>query len=146
VQFRFGRRLRHPFFPALKLTSAADARDQTSALYGEFDELCRAAASGVRVARAVFPLLPQCDPFLTSAQRDRLWELFEVPIYVLVRDGCGRVVGFECEAQEGIHLPDGVRPAARLTEIRSAICECGRPGDRLVSKAPREHADRALAV
>ena len=132
MRFPFRRRLNHPFFPALKLTPATEAKNVTAALCGDFAELCRAAARGVRVERAVFPLLSSLDPVLTNVQRDLLWELFEVPIYLLLLDGHGLLAGYECEAQHGIHVVDGYRQPSDVSILESNTCECGRSGARLV--------------
>jgi hypothetical protein len=145
VRIGFGSRLRHPFFPALRLTPAADVRHEASALCGGFTELCRAASRGARVERAVFPLLPSADPVLTVAQRDLLWRLFRVPVYALLLDGYGRVAGYECEAQQGIHVVENYCPGSDFTLIEQGMCECGRPGARLVpAESVEDAAESAL--
>jgi hypothetical protein len=141
VRFSFGRRLRHPFFPALKLTAASFAPPEVFALCGGFEELCRAAAGGVRVDRAVFPLRPPSSPFLPHAQRETLWRRFEVPVFALLVDARDAVIGYECEAQHGIHLVENYTPGLLFGRIDSSPCECGRPGLRLLPPPGAEEID-----
>jgi hypothetical protein len=84
----------------------------------------RAAAAGASAQRALFVMNRWDSPSLSNAQRDRLWMLFQVPAYAMLVDGAGGLVGFECEAQNGFHVPGKPAPD-------SPICECGRPGRRL---------------
>ncbi|HWB86625.1 MAG TPA: hypothetical protein VG675_20950 [Bryobacteraceae bacterium] len=128
--FRFRQRLRHPFYPDLQPTRAADASGTCVALAGSFPELSRAAAGGVRVQRAVFALTHPEAAFLSEAERDYLWQVFQVPIFALLLDANGKVLGYECEVQEGFHLTaeaGRILPGPR----DNAPCECGRPGCRL---------------
>ena len=148
MRFGFGRRLRHPFYPALKLAPAAKARHEAPALCGGCEELFLAAAAGVRVRRAVFPLRLPAEPFLSPLERDTLWDRFKVPIYALLLDGHGRLIGYECEAQQGIHLVEDYAPGLLFGRIESAACECGRPGVRLmppVGQAEEIHQQTLLA-
>jgi len=124
------RALRHPFYPGLAVTCATEGKGRCAALAGTFLELAQAAATGVRVRRAVFALNYPGAPFLSESERDRLWQMFEVPVYALLLDRDGRLLAYECEAQEGLHVdPDAVWSPDVL---ESAPCECGRPGHRLV--------------
>jgi hypothetical protein len=132
VRIVFRRRIRHPYFPALKPTSARAVKGACPALYGTFDDLTRAANIGVRVSRAVFPIRRATTPFLTDAQRDALWQMFQVPIYALLLDGRADVVGYECEAQDGIHIREDYAAGLLFARVESKLCECGRPGPRLM--------------
>ena len=69
---------------------------------------------------------------LTEEQRDRLWTLYQVPVYAMLVDCDNRLVGFECEAQNGFHVRGKV-----FSE--SPLCECGRPGRLL-------HTETAKAI
>src|SRR5271165_3652666 len=122
MTFWFRSRIRHPFFPGLPPTPAGEARGRTLALSGAYADLERAAANGVSVRRAVFVLLGWSGPPFTLAQRDRLWKLFQTPVYAILIGRDGRVAGFECEVQNGFHAPGKTAPGAEM------ICECGRPG------------------
>jgi len=138
VRIPFLRRIRHPFYPALKPAAATAVNTTAPALYGSYDELSRAAGAGIRVERAVFALRGVSEPFLTVEERDKLWELFRVPIYALLLDGRGTVVACECEVQEGLHLKEGYSAGVLFGRVASTLCECGRPGSRLMPVAWKE--------
>jgi len=124
-------------------------------------ELAKAAASGVSVQRALFVLhRPDCR-FLNEEEREQLWQLFQVPAFALLLDGDGRLVGYECEAQQGLHVPSscthgsdnllglenedsilGYRVPWNLVELDQSPCECGRPGPRLRFTSTRASARR----
>ena len=135
----FRRRIRHPFYPALKPAPAEAAPSNSPALYGAFEDLSLASKMGMRVSRAVFPLRRPANPFLTESQRDALWDMFQVPVYALLLDARGLVVGWECETQEGIHLRDDYSAGLLFGNIVSTLCECGRPGPRLMP--PKQDVD-----
>jgi len=126
----FRPRLRHPFYPRLLTTPAAEAHGRVIALSGTFHELEQAAAAGATAERALLVLNRWNGDSLTGAQRDRLWTLFQVPAYAMLIDSDGRLVGFECEAQNGFHVPGKPAPD-------SPLCECGRPGQMLHTEAAR---------
>lgn len=115
------------------------------ALAGTFAELVRAAAAGVRVRRAILSLHQPEGPLLTEWQRDELWKLFQVPVFALLLDASGRVIAFECEAQNGLHLGSKATAAAGLFDLTP--CACGRPGPRLIASriAPAENAGEPLS-
>lgn len=138
----FNRGIEHPFYPALKPVPAARAPGRCAALAGTCAELLQAAAAGVRVERAVFPLHRPARPFLLPEERDALWSLFQVPIYAMLLDSDGRVIGYECEAQEGFHLAPGYRGGFLFGTVETSLCECGRAGPRLLSEA----GDAELAI
>ena len=123
--------VRHPFFPDLAATAAAEARGLSTAVAGTFGELAGAAARGVKARRAVY-VLTQADGFLSDGERDQLWRLFEVPVYALLVERDGRVAAWECEAQNGLHVGEGGG--------EPGPCACGRPGARLMLAASRAHA------
>jgi hypothetical protein len=134
VRIPFLRRIRHPFYPALKPAAAPAATTGSPALYGAYEELRHAARAGIRAERAVFALKSATEPFLTSRQRDTLWAMFQVPVYTLLVDGRGSVVACECEAQAGLHLMAG-HTGVLFGRVESKLCECGRPGPRLLPAA-----------
>jgi hypothetical protein len=107
-----------------------------AALSGTFDELVGAAEVGVLAERAVFPILRQSGEWLSLSKRDRLWDLFHVPIYAVRMDSKKRIEAFECEAQDGMHLADWLAPQPGLN---GSLCDCGRPGARVMG-APRADA------
>jgi hypothetical protein len=89
--------------------------------------LARAARSGARVCRAVFVTYREEDGPPTDAERDSLWEMFQVPAFAMLLDGKGRVRAYECEAQSGLHI--SIRRA--IASAGTVVCECGRPGPKL---------------
>ncbi len=127
MTFWFPPRIRHPFFPGLNPTRAGEARGRASALCGAYAELEHAAAQGVSVGRAVFVLLERNAPPFTSEQRDRLWKLFQTPVYAIMTGQDGRAEAFECEVQSGFHM------AGRIAAEAAVVCECGRAGPLLHS-------------
>jgi len=136
MTFWFRPRIRHPFFPGLNPTPAGEAKGRAPALCGAFIELEKAATAGISVGQAVFVLIDRAGPPFTAAQRDRLWELFQTPVYGILTDGDGSIAGVECEVQDGFHLPG--KPAADA----ETVCECGRPGPLLDANTgrPRNNA------
>ena len=139
----FGHRLRHPFYPEIPSTPAAEAKGSVLALSGTLNELDLAAQSGVTVRRSVYVTHRWDQLLLTDAQRDHLWQLFQAPVYAMVLDSFGVPVAYECEMQKGLHMAAGV--------IEGQFCECGRPGLRSpVHQAPvyviQERADKAAAA
>ncbi len=126
----FRPRIRHPFYPKLIATPAAEANGRVAALSGTFRELERAAATGAWVKRVLFVRDNYYSAPLTDDQRDRLWSLFQVPTYAMLLDGNGRLVAFECEAQDGFHAPGKAAPD-------SPLCACGRPGLLLDTETPK---------
>jgi hypothetical protein len=139
----FGRGIQHPFYPALKPSPAARARGGCAALAGTCYELLRGPAAGVVAERAVFPLRRPVQPFLTADEREALWALYQVPVYAILLDVGGRVIGYECEAQEGFHLAPGYAGGFLFGNVDATPCECGRAGLRLL---PQErYAELAIS-
>jgi hypothetical protein len=102
------------------------------AVSGTFHQLTQAAMRRVEPRRAVFVLQNVGEILLTDAQRDELWEEFQVPVYLLLLDAAGKVCAYECEAHQGLHLTHDATAPHRIppaTEV--SLCGCGRPGPRL---------------
>jgi hypothetical protein len=156
MQIRIRFPLQHPFFPDWKATPTRLAKGGVcTTLSGSYQELARAATTGVRPSRSVFAMHYPESQFLSDAQRDALWEMFQVPVFALLLDGEGRLVGYECEAHEGLHIgsscPEtedrqlissedsvlGYRIPWDKFVLESTPCECGRPGQRLRYSAER---------
>lgn len=128
MRFFFQNRIRHPFFPDLAATPAAKARGCSIAVAGTFAELARAATVGIEARRAVFVMSPP-NEFPGMRERDELWRMFQVPVFALVVDGAGRIVAWECEAQNGLHVEAGGGIQGGMRE--ESPCPCGRPGTRV---------------
>lgn len=141
MTFLFRPRIRHPFFPGFNPTPAVEAKGNAPALCGAFSELEQAAARGVSAKRAVFVVIEWNGAAFTATERDRLWDLFQTPVYAIQTGREGRVEAFECEVQNGFHLPG--KPAADA----EAVCECGRAGPILGSNLRRAPAsERRVAA
>ncbi len=132
----FRPRIRHPFFPSLIPTPAHEASAPTQALLGSFADLTAAAQRGAAATRAVFVLLESAAPPLDDSQRDRLWNLFEAPVYAIVTGSDGRIAAFECEMRSGYHVP------VQRDADAPIVCECGRPG-AVIAAAEQEPPARA---
>ena len=148
MQIRIRFPLRHPFFPDWAATPTRLAKGACITLSGSYQELSRAAVAGVRPSRAVFAMHYPESHFLSDRERDALWEMFQVPVFALLLDGDGRLVGYECEAHDGLHIGSncsdssdqqldsedsvlGYRIPWDRFKVESTPCECGRPGQRL---------------
>jgi hypothetical protein len=62
---------------------------------------------------------------LSPADRDHVWDRFRVPVFQQIVDERGRLIAFECEAHDALHV---VFPAAaqELGTIRQDVCACGK--------------------
>jgi len=127
----FRPRVRHPLYPGLASTPAAEATGRCPALYGTFEDLLRAGAAGAQPRRAVFVKRSTRNPFLSLRERDELWNRFGVPVLAVLVDDRGVLLGYECEAQAGVHLSARLQPGPRH-RLERGPCDCGRPGTRLV--------------
>ena len=121
----FGSRIRHPLLPGIVPTPAREAKSVNVALCGTLEEILRVAEAGARVGRAIFVTHAENEPLLTDGDRDLLWDRFGVPVFAIVLNRKGRVVAYECEAQNGLHVRDS------KGDLDAAVCECGRPGAKL---------------
>jgi len=101
------------------------------ALSGTFSQLTQAGLRRVSVRRAVFVLQREGDVLLNEAQREQLWQLFHVPVYVLLVDSTEKVWAYECEAHQGLHLPQAGHAGKIPAGIETSPCGCGRAGPRL---------------
>ena len=138
VKFRIP--LRHPFHAEWRTVPARLADGPCAVLTGTFAELMEAAQANARAEQAVYVLHYPDRPFLTDAERDTLWQTFQVPVFLLLLDRNGRLAAWECEAQEGMHVGGAwtghslwvYRLLASGWFLDSAPCACGRPGERLL--------------
>ena len=113
------------------------------------------------VTRAIVAFTGLEHGALTEAERDTLWQVFEVPIFEQYLGADGSLLAWECEAHEGLHtvpenaivehlpnsgliltsLTDRRRPTIRLVtslaaRLEPGTCECGQPGPRLLDMLP----------
>jgi hypothetical protein len=106
---------------------------------------------------------------LTNAQRDHLWNVYQVPLFEQFLGTDGRVIAIECVVHSGLHirqdaavlqcvdgeiiltsLTDEDAPALRLSTglagtIETEVCDCGRTEPRLVG-LHRMPAERAVST
>jgi len=129
LRFRFP--LRHPFHPELAATPVRLAGGASPVLSGTFNELLRAARRGLRADKAVFALCYPDYPYLQDSERDALWQAFRVPVYTILLDRKGRLMAYECEAQDGLHVAEERFDEMKPELLDKAPCECGRAGERL---------------
>jgi hypothetical protein len=119
-----------------------------TALSGSVSQLMEAAETGVGATRAVYVVRSIGHPFLSEGEREAVWRTFQVPVFAVLLGARGKPLAYECEAQEGLHLAvnclagpgwaaffeEGERPTCTvLAIVESNLCECGRPGHRLVN-------------
>ena len=149
MQIRIRFPLRHPFYPDWPATPARLAPAACTPLSSTCEELTRAGTAGVRPSHAVLALHYPDSRFLTPADRDALWDMFQVPLFALLLDGEGRLVGYECEVHDGLHItascPDTsdrqlissddsilcYRIPLEKFALENTPCECGSPGQRI---------------
>jgi hypothetical protein len=72
------------------------------------------------------------NPLLSTRERDALWNRFGVPVLSVLVDDEGRLLGYECEAQKGVHLNAPWQPGPHH-QLEQSPCDCGRPGNRLTA-------------
>jgi len=79
---------------------------------------------------------------LSESERDDLWEAYHVPVFEQVITPDGRLVAWECEAHEGLHLPNGAQ--AMADRIVVGRCDCGADSPRVIrpSMAPQLNGER----
>jgi hypothetical protein len=92
-----------------------------------------AARGGAAAERAVYVLRAAGGSWLTERQRDALWEAFGAPVFTLLTGLDRRILAYECEAQNGLHLqPNAGLPSWCAGALVAEPCECGRPGPRII--------------
>lgn len=111
------------------------------AIAGTKKQLFELAGSPVRpeLTHAVICLGRQSDPLLTEEERQRLWRVFEVPVFEQIIGPQGELLASECEAHDGlhIHVPEFTldieteEEPPRSFHIETKRCACGRRSPRL---------------
>jgi len=110
------------------------------------EELLGLAAADLPPAftHAVIAFASPGDPMLSTAERQRLWRAFRVPVFEQIIGPGGELLAAECEAHDGLHIEvpglawDGYR-------VEVAPCACGRKTPRLTPAEPEERARAAAA-
>jgi hypothetical protein len=62
---------------------------------------------------------------LSPADRDKVWDLFRVPVFQQIVDERGRLIACECEAHDALHVVS-LAAAQELGAIRQDLCACGK--------------------
>jgi hypothetical protein len=62
-------------------------------------------------------------------------------VLAVLVDDHGKLLGYECEAQAGVHLTASLQPGPRH-HLEQGPCDCGRPGCRLVPKPAQPRGKR----
>jgi hypothetical protein len=133
-------RIRHPLFPGLPIQPAAGASGKCIALIGDFAGLLEAHSRGVRPSRAIFVERGIEQAFLQSEERDLLWNLFAVPVLGVLVDSHGTTLGYECEAQDGLHVSAHFASSRGVAGLEQSLCNCGRTGPRILAEASEPHS------
>jgi hypothetical protein len=114
--------------------------DRPAILAGSQDALTGLAdrLSSEGPTHALVVLTGEAEECLTETQRDELWERYRVPIFEQVITSKGRLLAWECEAHNGLHLAECAQlpPRAR---VETGVCDCGDAIPRAVGleTAPR---------
>lgn len=67
---------------------------------------------------------------LTEADRDRLWDVFRVPVFEQVIGKSGELLASECEAHDGLHLKSSRLPTDN-EYVDASPCPCGQKTSRI---------------
>ncbi len=87
-------------------------------------------------------VLARPGDFLGGAERDQLWQRFQVPVFEQMIDSDGRLIAYECEGHYALHATPG---ADRFGDVRRERCLCGCEADLLFPEPVRHppHNDAA---
>jgi hypothetical protein len=138
------------------------------------EQLAQARRDGLLSAGPTHALLALVRPnqsLLDEEQRDRLWEVFRVPVFQQIIGFDGELLAWECEAHSGLHtvedaaifeacgphatpkllvtsLTDLAFPMIRLAtpwrgHLTRRLCGCGHPGERIVFRQDQAGRDAA---
>ena len=116
-----------PSDPDLTAKLAAFAPASVAAPYDSILALFRK----IQPTHSVVIFLP--DAPLSAEQRDRLWELFGVPVFEQLRTPDGELMASECEAHDGLHLIGANIPSG-------STCGCGSSALRMRPASERVRA------
>lgn len=95
---------------------------------------------------AVLVLTDEGKECISDGDRDDLWRLYGVPAFEQVITADGRLLAWECEAHDGLHLTESAQPPARV-EIVTGTCDCKAAAPRAMGMtvAPRAVERKAAA-
>jgi hypothetical protein len=102
-----------------------------AAIAGTFEQLCSLDRPSVpSLTHALIVLGRPGAARLTEADRDRLWELFRVPVFEQIIGKSGELLAAECEAHDGLHL-ESPRLPLENDYLDASPCPCGRRTPRI---------------
>lgn len=117
--------------PALPGAAAEVAALRPAVVAGSFERLISLAPElDSPPTHAVVVLTREGGRQIGEADRDRLWRAYHVPVFEQVVDAAGRLIAWECEAHDGLHLAATAR-AEGVTVIEENTCACGQHGPRV---------------
>jgi hypothetical protein len=114
--------------------AALQIRDfRPAALCGGVPPLLRVAAEVQPFpTHAVVVLTREGEEPLSEPDRDRLWDAYRVPAFEQMVTREGKLLAWECEAHDGLHVASPPRaPMGRALESRA--CACGKRAPRLMA-------------
>lgn len=101
--------------------------------------------SSVQPTHAVVVLSQAGSARLIARERDRLWQLYEVPVFEQVLSSSGQLLATECEAHDGLHIlahPGLLGYPAQLDRA----CDCGSATPRVPADTFVCGGERAIAA
>ena len=117
------------------------ARFHPAAIAAPIDELRRLGHLRIDACNAAIVLTRGAKPLLTQEDRDLIWEALGVPVFEQCLGPNNRLLAFECEAHDGLHLRVPPGPA-----LETSICACGRATPRLMPEREFDKLVQAAAV
>lgn len=102
-----------------------------AAIAGTWEQLRSLERASVpSLTHAVVVLWRPGQQRLTEADRDRLWDVFRVPVFEQVIGKSGELLAAECEAHDGLHLESSRLPTDN-EYVDATPCPCGRRTSRI---------------
>jgi hypothetical protein len=96
------------------------------------------------VTHALICLLRPAESLITLDERALFWRVFGVPLFEQIVDPSGRVIAWECEAHDGLHV-DSDETELEGYRLDVSPCGCGRKTPRLQVAAQQELEQAAAA-
>lgn len=103
------------------------------------------AVSIPSLKNALIALVCPGEPRLSDEARERLWRAFRVPVFEQRIDHSGRLLAYECEAHDGLHIEASGAGPHQGEIVETARCGCGRATARLVAPERFENLRRVAA-
>ena len=117
-----------------------------ASLAATFDQLMAIApGTATSLTHALIVLAGPDGPQLTDQRRDRLWQVFGLPVFEQIVDTSGRLLATECEMHQGLHIEGADfrlphRPVWGIVETSDGPCPCGRITPRVSLRIPQRLA------